>query len=189
MPRLAVLRAVAVCCFCLSTLFVPLSSSAESVNGQTVETLEWDNLMPADFSPDKIFAMTEQFGSLDDFDPRAQQALDEMMISLKSAPARPELDGKMVKLPGFVVPLEGIGDQVSSFFLVPYFGACIHVPPPPANQMVHVRYEPGVRVENLYDAIWVTGKLSVAQSEHELGTAGYTMDAFRIEVYEEDYEE
>jgi len=163
----------------------PVALAEETVNGQTVETLEWDTLMPEGFNLDEVFAKTEQFGSLDDFDPRAQELLDEMMVSLKSSPVVENLDGKMVRLPGFVVPLEGDGQRVDAFFLVPYFGACIHVPPPPANQMVHVTYEPGVKVENLYDAIWVTGRLSVTTTDHELGTAGYAMDAFVIEPYTE----
>lgn len=155
----------------------------EVVNGLPVEALEWDNLMPADFSLESVFAQSEQFGSLDDFDPKAEQALGEMMTALQSAPVVAELGGKMIKLPGFVVPLEGDGEMVFSFFLVPYFGACIHVPPPPSNQMVYVEYEPGIKVSNLYDAISVTGQLKISTTAHEMGTAGYALDAFVIEPY------
>jgi len=155
----------------------------EMVNGEPVEALEWDNLMPADFSLDSIFAQTEQFGSLDDFDPRAEKALGEMMTALQSAPVVQGLEGKMIKLPGFVVPLEGDGQMVSSFFLVPYFGACIHVPPPPSNQIVYVEYEPGIKISNLYDAISVTGLLKISTTSHDMGTAGYALEAFVIEPY------
>lgn len=158
-------------------------SEQEIVNGQPVEALEWDNLMPADFSLDSVFAQSEQFGSLDDFDPKAEQALSEMMSALQSAPVVPGLEGKMIKLPGFVVPLEGDGEMVFSFFLVPYFGACIHVPPPPSNQIVYVEYEPGIKVSNLYDAISVTGQLKISTTTHEMGTAGYALEGFVIEPY------
>ncbi len=161
----------------------PVAAVKEVVNGQSVDELEWDNLMPAGFNLDSVFAQSEALGSLDDMDPKAEQALGEMMSALQSAPVVTALDGKMIKLPGFVVPLEGDGETVSSFFLVPYFGACIHVPPPPSNQIVYVNYEPGVKVSNLYDAIWVTGKLTISTKTHELGTAGYALEAFVIEPY------
>ncbi|HCG90056.1 MAG TPA: DUF3299 domain-containing protein, partial [Alteromonas macleodii] len=76
------------------------------------------------------------------------------------APVVDTFDGKRVKIPGFVVPLEGTAELTTEFLLVPYFGACIHVPPPPSNQIVYVKFEEGVRIDNIYDAIWVTGELS-----------------------------
>jgi len=173
---------------CAAVLLIACASAGaqEVVNGKPVTTLEWDQLMPADFNLDSVFAKTEQFGSLDDFDPKAQQLLDEMMMTLQSAPVVQELDGKMVRIPGFVVPLEGNGQTVSTFFLVPYFGACIHVPPPPSNQIVHVDYEPGTKLDNLYDAVWVTGLLKISTTVHDLGTAGYSLEAYRIEPYQEE---
>lgn len=171
------------CLVMLGLLATPLPA-AELVNGEEVQELEWDALMPADFSFDSILGDEDEIGSLEDFDPRAQQKYEQMMEVLQSAPVVQALDGKMVKIPGFVVPLEGDGQTVSRFFLVPYFGACIHVPPPPSNQIVHVRYEPGTQVKNLYDAIWVTGKLTVETTTHELGAAGYSLEAYRIEPYQ-----
>ncbi|MDX2421199.1 MAG: DUF3299 domain-containing protein [Amphritea sp.] len=158
---------------------------AATINGKTVENMEWDSLMPADYSFDAIFD-TSQFGSLDDYDPLAEIKLKAMMEALSSAPVVPEVDGKMIRIPGFVVPLVEEGMAVTEFFLVPYFGACIHVPPPPSNQMIHVTFEPGTNVENLYDAIWVSGELKVATVAHELGTSGYTMEAYKIEPYTEE---
>jgi len=156
----------------------------ETVNGERVEKIDWDSLMPADYSPMAAFD-TSQFSSLDDYDPMAEIKLKAMMEALSSAPVVKDMDGKMIRIPGFVVPLVEEGLNVTEFFLVPYFGACIHVPPPPSNQIIHVTFEPGVNVENLYDAIWVVGALSVKTTIHELGSSGYTLDAFRIEAYEE----
>jgi len=73
------------------------------------------------------------------------------------APVVKALDGQSVSLPGFVVPLEGDSELITEFLLVPYFGACIHVPPPPPNQLVHVTIKGGVPIDSLYDAIVVTG--------------------------------
>lgn len=180
--------------FCLSVLFAgvlsvawPLTvSAANTFNGETVEELDWEMLMPADYNLEAIFAANaEQYSSLDDFDPLAEIKFKAMKEAMSSAPVVPEMDGKMVRIPGFVVPLSEEGAKITEFFLVPFFGACIHVPPPPSNQMIHVSFEPGTNVENLYDAVWVTGKLTISTVAHDLGTAGYVMDAFQIEPYEE----
>ncbi|WP_290703134.1 DUF3299 domain-containing protein [Amphritea sp.] len=163
------------------TGFIPVYG--ETVNGETVEEIDWDILMPADYYPETIFD-TSQFSSLDDYDPMAEIKLEAMMEALSSAPVVQEMDGRMIRIPGFVVPLVEEGLKVTEFFLVPYFGACIHVPPPPSNQMLYVTFEPGTNVENLYDAIWITGKLSVDRVSNDLGAAGYKVEAFKIEPYE-----
>ncbi|MGB0466173.1 MAG: DUF3299 domain-containing protein [Pontibacterium sp.] len=160
------------------------TAGTETVNGEAVEALEWDALMPADYFPEQSFD-SSRLDSLGDDDPQAEIQLQTMMSALSSAPVVAEMHGKMVRMPGFVVPLTAEGQNVTEFFLVPYFGACIHVPPPPSNQMLHVTFEPGIKIEHLYDAIWVTGKLKVEKVAHELGTAGYKLDAFIIEPYEE----
>ncbi len=73
--------------------------------------------------------------------PARQQAPD--------APVVKSLDGQQVKLPGYIVPLEVNEEgRTTEFLLVPYYGACIHVPPPPPNQIVHIFSEMGVRVED-----------------------------------------
>ncbi|MFC6669151.1 DUF3299 domain-containing protein [Marinobacterium aestuariivivens] len=176
-------RLISVCCLLLCCWILP-AAAAESLNGQPVETIDWEALMPQNFSFEQVYG-SEDFGDLDDFDPRAQRKLDEMMSALQSAPVVPELDGRMVRLPGFVVPLEGDGQTVTSFFLVPWFGACIHTPPPPSNQIVHATFEPGTRLENLYDAVWITGVLTVEAFSHDLASAGYRLEAYRIEPYTE----
>ena len=158
-------------------------------NGEPVQVLNWEELMPADFSLDALLGNPDEISTLDDLDPAATQYMDQMMAALASAPVVPEMDGKMVKVPGFVVPVQGDGLNVTEFFLVPYFGACIHVPPPPSNQIIYVRFEPGTKVENLYDAIWVTGKLETEVTTHELASSGYSLEAFVIEPYEDLYEE
>jgi hypothetical protein len=95
-----------------------------------------------------------------------------------------QLDEMTVKLPGFVVPLDTAKDGlVSEFFLVPYFGACIHVPPPPPNQIVYVRMKEGVRLESMYDAFWVTGKMHTKSKGSRFGMAAYSMDAQSAEPY------
>jgi hypothetical protein len=100
------------------------------------------------------------------------------------APIVKSLDGKLVKIPGFVVPIEGDNQTTTEFLLVPYFGACIHVPPPPANQIVYVKFSEAVPIENLYDAVWVTGTLSTDGWEGDLATVGYSLEGISVSPYD-----
>lgn len=95
-----------------------------------------------------------------------------------------ELDGASVKLPGFIVPLDiGKDGLVSEFFLVPYFGACIHVPPPPPNQIVYVRMNKGIALDSIYEAYWITGKMRLQNKSTRLGAAAYQLAGEKVEIY------
>ncbi len=106
-----------------------------------------------------------------------------------------ELDGRQVRMPGYLLPLEITDARVTEFLLVPYVGACIHVPPPPPNQIVHVKLAPedGLKSGNLFDPVWVTGKIKAKSMVKDLflidGSAnidiGYTMQADRVEAYKQ----
>ncbi|MBS0417558.1 MAG: DUF3299 domain-containing protein [Proteobacteria bacterium] len=94
------------------------------------------------------------------------------------------LEGATVRLPGFIVPLDAVkSGGVSEFLLVPYFGSCIHVPPPPPNQIVYVHtgHRPGI--DSIYDAYWITGKLHLQTKSTRLGSTAYELIAEKIEVY------
>jgi hypothetical protein len=95
-----------------------------------------------------------------------------------------ELDQALVRLPGFIVPLGPPRDGVvREFYLVPYIGEDIHVPPPPSNQMVYVRSATGIAAEALHEAYWVTGKMRVETRTTPLGTSAYSMVASKVEQY------
>ena len=95
-----------------------------------------------------------------------------------------ELDGVRIRMPGFLLPMETGPDGVTEFILTPYAGACVHVPPPPPNQLVFVRTERPWPAEGLFEAIWVTGTLSVNPITTDLAEIGYALAAERIEIYE-----
>ena len=97
-----------------------------------------------------------------------------------------EFNGKQVRMPGFVVPVDFIGAEVREFLLVPYVGACIHVPPPPPNQVVFVTAREPVEVDGLFQAVWVTGTLNTLQMSTELAEIGYRLVADEVEPYEEE---
>ncbi len=105
-----------------------------------------------------------------------------------------ELNGQQVRMPGYLLPLEVIENRVVEFLLVPYVGACIHVPPPPPNQIVHVKVgqAKGLKRGGLFDPVWVTGKIKAKSMVKDLflidGSAnvdiGYTLQADSIEPYQ-----
>lgn len=97
-----------------------------------------------------------------------------------------DLNGQVARIAGFIVPLDGDDvDSVTEFFLVPYFGACIHVPPPPSNQIIFVRLrEPYELAEKLSNPYWIEGTLHVENVDAGIGVAGYTMKVRTIEPYE-----
>jgi len=147
--------------------------------------LVWDDLIPADWQPERIMEEYDA-DNLTDEDPRAQELMDRLKQLWAEAPVVEGLDGRDVRIPGFVVPLEIDAKSVSEFLLVPYFGACIHVPPPPANQTVLVTTADGQPYQGgLFDTVWVEGRMRVTPFSNELGDAGYHVEDARVSIYEE----
>jgi hypothetical protein len=94
------------------------------------------------------------------------------------------LEGKQVRIPGFVVPLDDFQEDGAEFLLVPYYGACVHTPPPPPNQIVFVQMTNKKAVKlALFDAVWMHGKLKIATVESPYGTVGFTLDGMKMEPY------
>jgi uncharacterized protein len=94
------------------------------------------------------------------------------------------VDGTRVRVPGFMVPLDDSARGVTEFILVPYYGACIHTPPPPPNQMVYVQMNGGRRVEvNLWDPIWIEGELHVTEIDSPYGAIGHQLAGISISPY------
>tara|TARA_R110002167_G_scaffold116271_3_gene291263 strand:- start:1770 stop:2231 length:462 start_codon:yes stop_codon:yes gene_type:complete len=145
-----------------------MTINAFSVFAQEPEELFWEDMIPKNYiaPQDEV----NHDGTI------TQQSLD--------APIVKELDGKLVKIPGFIVPLEGDSDTTTEFLLVPYFGACIHVPPPPPNQIVYVEFLSGVPIDNIYDAVWVTGTLTTQTWQGDLATVGYTLAGIEVSPYD-----
>jgi hypothetical protein len=148
--------------------------------------LEWDDLIPADWRPETLFEQYD-IDTIDDDDPRADELFDKLQELWAEAPVVQELDGREVRLPGFVVPLTTDAVEIREFLLVPYFGACIHVPPPPPNQTVYVVTTDGAAYRgDLFDTVWVEGTMHIERFSNDLGEAGYRIDADSVSAYEEE---
>jgi uncharacterized protein len=164
------------------------SAAAPELTATTPQDLDWDTLIPEDWQPDTLFDQYD-LNSLQDDDPQAKELMGKLKQLWAEAPVVPALDGKLVRLPGFIVPVESESTSITEFLLVPYYGACIHVPPPPANQTVYVKLAPEQAFEGeLFDTVWVTGTLKVTPTSSDLADAGYRIDATGIAPYENDDE-
>ena len=105
--------------------------------------------------------------------------------ALTSTKVRAEFNNKYIRIAGFIVPIEYDDKSViTEFFLVPYFGACIHVPPPPPNQLIFVKYPKGLQLDNLYTPFWVEGTIALETQENSLGLSSYSMHKVKLTEYE-----
>jgi hypothetical protein len=148
-----------------------------------VREINWEALIPPD-APHLAPIMTP----MHDLSKMSAALAESAPAAAQQAPHAPvvkALDGQQVRIPGYIVPLEVNEEgRTVDFLLVPYYGACIHVPPPPSNQIVHVTSELGVKVEELYQPYWIEGPMQVKASATELAETGYQMTAEKIVVYE-----
>lgn len=160
-------------------------AAAQGVWAAPFKEITWDTLVPAGWDPMKSFADLQKLGALPDTDSRVQTLYDRMRKVWDEAPTVPSMRGREVKIPGFIVPLEGGEKGLREFLLVPYFGACIHTPPPPANQIIHVHANPPVHGFQSMSAVWVSGTMGLERGKSELGASGYSLQAVRVEKYRE----
>lgn len=146
--------------------------------------LSWPELIPPD-APAEIPNMKPLHNLSGMADALSVEAAPAAKQQLPHAPVVQSLDGQAIRLPGYIVPLEvSEAGRTTEFLLVPYFGACIHVPPPPSNQIVLVKSPVGVKLEELYQPYWIEGRMQVKPSTSELADAGYQMHAEKIYAYE-----
>jgi uncharacterized protein len=146
--------------------------------------ITWDELVPKDWDPTKAFKDIN-LATLSDADPRAAAAMKRMREAWDNAPANNAIDDAQVKIPGYIVPLEDGKTGMKEFLLVPYFGACIHTPPPPSNQIIHVKPQPAPKGFRSMDTVWVSGKLKTLRSDTTMGASSYRMEATLVEPYVE----
>ena len=140
--------------------------------------LAWQSLMPADYEP-----TYQEFPWMMEGD-----SVEAMEQTLQETPLVETLDGQEVKVSGYVVPLDGDEKAITEFLLVPFLGACTHVPPPPANQIVYVKPKYPLLMEESWGVVSVVGELSAEGRTSEYGAVGYEMtEALLAEFDESEY--
>jgi uncharacterized protein len=170
-------------------LGVPGARMAEARDAQasnsTAQTIDWRDLVPAGYDPSELLRQySRDVATLRDNDPRAERLAEALRKAWESAPVVESLNNKMVRLAGFLVTLEGDGKAVSEFLLVPFFGACIHVPPPPSNQIVLVRTRAKpFKASQMFQTVMVTGRLRTEPTRSDLASASYVIEATHVEPY------
>ncbi|MDA9666867.1 DUF3299 domain-containing protein [Luminiphilus sp.] len=192
---------VMACLWMLGITFAGVNAAADSsdaglqdTNNLVFETIEWPDLMPPEvlailLNPPEYIAEIEDGSAEDQISSQIKSAVnqseeDAYQQALVSTDVNETLDGAMIRIPGFVVPLEFDEEQtISQFFLVPYFGACLHMPPPPPNQIILVNAPKGIQMSALYDPFWIEGQLSTSFQENDMATSAYAMQLQRIEPY------
>ncbi len=145
--------------------------------------LAWSELVPKAWDPTQRYRNLS-LEALRDNDPRAVRMLDEMRAVWDNAPVNVALDGRAARLSGFVVPLDAAQDGIREFLLVPYFGACIHTPPPPANQIVHVLAAAPIAGLHAMDTVKVSGIIKAARyASADMGVSGYEISPASVERF------
>jgi len=167
------------------TLFLMLFLSHGIYSQDSVLSVEWTDLLsqsdleailnPPEMSHD-LYGWQEQL----DNNPEATAYND----ALQSYNVNPDLVNKRIMIPGFIVPTAYNEERkITEFFLVPFFGACIHLPPPPPNQIIHVSYERGLTLSNFYDAHVVHGLLTSEVINTDIADSAYKLVAEGVSIY------
>jgi hypothetical protein len=183
-------------CRAPNTEGAPLGEGEEaSREEQVLITLDWDDLLPEGEGErltkiyEDFYAELDQkrFGGpqmmLSDAAPIEEGSPLDQMPQLGTFAVVEELDGQRVEIPGFAVPLDAGRGGLSTFLIVPYFGACIHTPPPPPNQIVYAVAEKRVRTDSLWAAYWFEGVLETSRADTDLGNAAYTLRLTSLREY------
>jgi hypothetical protein len=145
--------------------------------------LRWDDLVPKGWDP--MAGMKDKnVGALVDGDPKTMDLMTKLREVWDNAPAETRLDGAAIKLPGYLVPLDESKAGITEFLLVPYFGACVHSPPPPANQIVLVVPAKPITGYQTMDTVWVSGRLRTARQNSPMGTSAYRLEAALVDRYQ-----
>jgi hypothetical protein len=159
---------------------------APAMAKEAFRTIAWDDLLPQDWNPWVDFrgaGAGVDLRRLPDDDPRAAAALQRLRKVWDDAPLVAALDGAAIRIPGYVVPLETTAQGLRELLLVPHFGACIHTPPPPSNQIVHVRLDKPHKSLGTMDTVWISGRLQLARASTAHGVSGYALAGQRVERY------
>lgn len=163
----------------------------------TYKKLQWIDLMPVEdmkalYEPPDAIMNIPEGGAGDQvadevFNTLMQAADSDYMQALSSTKVIESLNDKKVMIPGFIVPVVIDGDKTTEFFIVPYFGACIHYPPPPPNQTIYAQYKKGFALNNLYEPFVLSGHLTTSVKENELATSAYNLKIEKVAAYDDSY--
>lgn len=146
----------------------------------------WEELMPPGSMEAYAAEYEAHMASLFDLNsPIEEGGAGDAMVQLGTFETVAEIDGRRIRMPGYAVPFDfSANAEIKEFLLVPYFGACIHSPPPPPNQTIFVRLDKPIKLRDLSQAVWVEGTMRSASHFNTLGNAAYTLEADKMTPYQ-----
>lgn len=149
-----------------------------------IRRIGWEDLMP-EGEEERLAQMYQaQMAMLYSGGGIAEGSAADVAVQIGTFNTVKELNGQKIRIPGYTVPFEyGADVQIKEFLLVPYFGACIHAPPPPPNQTVFVMSDKPIKMQDLAQAVWIEGTIHTQTQESELADAAYTITMTGIEEY------
>lgn len=178
----------------LGIILVLLAWAPSSFAESKPMVLQWDQLIPQDWNPNSVFDKysDEELDAMSDEEYYALQF--EAQVLFDSAPTVESLDGEVVQISGYMLPLEFNLTNVTEFLLVPYFGACVHSPPPLANQIIHGTLATDYTMGKLFEPVSISGTLKTVRAQKELGESGlsqtinvdtgYAMEVEEVTLYQ-----
>jgi uncharacterized protein len=159
-------------------------ASKQASSGKAVE-ITWEDLWP-EGEDERLRELYETYVATvgKDAGSIAEGSAADTMPQIGGFTTVSSLNNTRVRIPGYVVPLDfSPKNTYSGFLLVPYFGACIHTPPPPPNQIVYVAANPQVTVKDIWAPVWVEGVLTTQRKDSKLADAAYTLKLSKLELY------
>lgn len=162
----------------------PIEFALPDDKNELVE-IQWDDLLPEGEMERLMALQQQQMATLFSSGPIAEGSADDVAVQIGTFNTVDALDGHKVRIPGYVVPFEfGKNAKISEFLLVPYFGACLHMPPPPPNQTIYVTTEKPMRLKDLAQAVWAEGYIHTQSNYNDLGNTAYTIKLTDMEEYD-----
>jgi hypothetical protein len=160
-------------------------AEANELMSRGVREIGWEELLPEGEEERLAQLYQQQMAMLYSGGPIAEGSAADQMIQIGTFNTVKELNETKVRIPGYTVPFEyGANAEISEFLLVPYYGACLHAPPPPPNQTVFAMTEEPIKLRNLAQAVWIEGTMFTQTQESELADAAYTIRVDKVETYE-----
>jgi hypothetical protein len=160
-------------------------AKANELAARGVREIGWEELMPEGEEERLAQLYQQQMALLYSGGPIMEGSAADQMIQIGTFNTVKELNETKVRIPGYTVPFEfGANAEIGEFLLVPYYGACLHAPPPPPNQTIFAMTDEPIKLRNLAQAVWIEGTIYTQTQESELADAAYTIQLDRVEIYE-----
>lgn len=165
-----------------------------SVNAAQYQSIQWVDLLPEDdlkaLVEDPIPENVAEGSAADRINSALSMEIDDPISNyekaLVSVRVRDEFNDRKIKLPGYIVPVDTTKDgKATTFFFVPFFGACIHLPPPPPNQIIYASYPKGIAIDDLEVPYWIEATVFTKQMRNKMATAAYSANVDKYYEFKE----